>query len=309
VKVHDRGNDCVHDFYNDHLGSRRAVTDASGTVQAKLEYSVWGVPSVTNYGGYEGSGDVSYTGKERDQTGLYYFNARYYDASLGRFITEDPARNGMNWFVYCNNNPLSRTDPTELRYAASADGNDTKEEIEIALRHESEVRHRAYVREENAQRLENNRPSLTNQPAIRGIGTSSLSFQVFANVPISFPLAIPIGVDSCDIRANNNAYNNGYNMISQDNELIDFSNMLVDQIYNACFPTNRTYTPASDGGLAFWGPTQYGPKVHVEFYTYTQGTATYNIYRNDGQNDMGIRQYSALNPSGCYTFVPLPLLP
>jgi len=83
-------------------------------VQAKLGYSVWGIPTVTNYGGYEGSGDISYTGKERDQTGLYYFNARYYDASIGRFITEDPARNGMNWFVYCGNNPLSATDPTGL---------------------------------------------------------------------------------------------------------------------------------------------------------------------------------------------------
>jgi len=83
-------------------------------VQARIDYSEWGVPAVTNYNGYEGSSDVSYTGKERDATGLYYFNARYYDASLGRFITEDPARNGMNWFVYCGNNPLRFVDPTGL---------------------------------------------------------------------------------------------------------------------------------------------------------------------------------------------------
>ena len=53
--------------------------------------------------------DASYTGKEFDtDTGLYYFNARWYDPTLGRFITEDPARDGGNWFAYVGNNPMSR---------------------------------------------------------------------------------------------------------------------------------------------------------------------------------------------------------
>ena len=37
---------------------------------------------------------------------LYYFNARWNDPKLGRFITENPARDGINWFIYCLNNPL-----------------------------------------------------------------------------------------------------------------------------------------------------------------------------------------------------------
>jgi hypothetical protein len=45
-------------------------------------------------------------------TGLYYFNARWYDAELGRFVTEDPARDGSNWYEYCGNNPLKYTDQT-----------------------------------------------------------------------------------------------------------------------------------------------------------------------------------------------------
>ncbi|MCP4147566.1 MAG: RHS repeat-associated core domain-containing protein, partial [bacterium] len=57
-----------------------------------------------------------YTSKKIDpDTGLYYFNARWYDASLGKFITEDPIKDGVNWYVYCSNNPLNRTDPTGLR--------------------------------------------------------------------------------------------------------------------------------------------------------------------------------------------------
>jgi hypothetical protein len=46
---------------------------------------------------------------------LYYFNARWYDPTLGRFITEDPVKDGINWHVYVANNPLRYTDPTGLR--------------------------------------------------------------------------------------------------------------------------------------------------------------------------------------------------
>lgn len=46
--------------------------------------------------------------------GLYYFNARCYDPDMGRFITEDPIKDGNNWYAYCRNNPYSYTDPTGL---------------------------------------------------------------------------------------------------------------------------------------------------------------------------------------------------
>jgi RHS repeat-associated protein len=56
-----------------------------------------------------------FTGKEPDsETGLYYFNSRWYDPHTGRFITEDPARDGANWYTYVLNNPLKYTDPTGL---------------------------------------------------------------------------------------------------------------------------------------------------------------------------------------------------
>ena len=47
-------------------------------------------------------------------SGLIYLRNRYYDPSIGRFITEDPARDGLNWYVYCANNPINFIDPLGL---------------------------------------------------------------------------------------------------------------------------------------------------------------------------------------------------
>lgn len=51
----------------------------------------------------------SFTGKELDNE-LYYFGARYYDPSLGRFISVDPLK-GNHPYSYVNNNPLNLIDP------------------------------------------------------------------------------------------------------------------------------------------------------------------------------------------------------
>ncbi|MCL6592245.1 MAG: hypothetical protein K6U80_20150, partial [Firmicutes bacterium] len=61
----------------------------------------------------------AFTGKDWDaDVGLYYFNARWYDPELGRFISQDtyPGTPDEPWtlnlYTYCYNNPLINTDPT-----------------------------------------------------------------------------------------------------------------------------------------------------------------------------------------------------
>ncbi|TCL70686.1 RHS repeat-associated protein [Hydrogenispora ethanolica] len=64
-----------------------------------------------------------FTGKEYNaDVGLYYFNARWYDLELGRFVAGDPAQDGTNWYGYCENTPLTRNDPKGTVHQ-DADGN------------------------------------------------------------------------------------------------------------------------------------------------------------------------------------------
>ncbi|WP_319561731.1 RHS repeat-associated core domain-containing protein [Marispirochaeta sp.] len=99
-------------YHTDHLGTIEAATDASGIEVWSANYSAFGEVLATT-----GSLDQEpvYTGKGYDdEVGLYYFNARWYDPELGRFISEDPAQDGVNWYVYVSNNPLKFVDPTGL---------------------------------------------------------------------------------------------------------------------------------------------------------------------------------------------------
>ena len=50
-------------------------------------------------------------------TGLVLMGHRYYDSRIGRFLTQDPAKDGANWYSYCGNNPTNRNDPLGLYWA------------------------------------------------------------------------------------------------------------------------------------------------------------------------------------------------
>jgi RHS repeat-associated protein len=44
------------------------------------------------------------------ESGLVYMRARYYEPWTGRFLSEDPAMDGANWYVYCHNDPVNKID-------------------------------------------------------------------------------------------------------------------------------------------------------------------------------------------------------
>jgi RHS repeat-associated protein len=49
-------------------------------------------------------------GHLEDEMGLVYMRARYYEPTTGRFISEDPARHGVNWYLYADGDPVGKVD-------------------------------------------------------------------------------------------------------------------------------------------------------------------------------------------------------
>ena len=91
----DNLNETTKYFYHtDHLGSTVLVTDEQGQQVWASEYSPFG-KQVSKEGELDGA--AKFTGKDLDEdTGLYYFNARWYDQEIGRFISEDSYRGDLN---------------------------------------------------------------------------------------------------------------------------------------------------------------------------------------------------------------------
>lgn len=99
----------------DGLGSVTDLVDVNGNVVNHYAYDSFGrivqkTEGVKNF--------YTYTGREYDEeSGLYYYRARYYDAKVGRFIQKDPLiprvePELINLYVYARNNPQHYIDPS-----------------------------------------------------------------------------------------------------------------------------------------------------------------------------------------------------
>ncbi len=101
-------------YHADGLGSITSLTNGSGQLAGSYVYDSFGnlmasTGTITN--------PFHYTGREFDsESGLYYYRARYYDSTPGRFLSEDPIRfkGGVDFYSYADENPISWIDPLGL---------------------------------------------------------------------------------------------------------------------------------------------------------------------------------------------------
>ena len=106
-------------FHQNHLGSTTVLTDSTGGVASRVEYDPYG-----NIDSQSSSGQdifrAKFNGRELEaDLGIQFFNARYYDPTLGRFLSPDMTLGGdtfklvsLNRYAFAGNSPLTYADPT-----------------------------------------------------------------------------------------------------------------------------------------------------------------------------------------------------
>ncbi len=101
-------------YHADGLGSVTSLSNATGTLANTYTYDSFGNLTAT-------TGTLSnpfrYTAREFDnETGLYFFRARYFDPQVGKFISEDPIgfSGDINVYRYSFNSPVNLDDPSGL---------------------------------------------------------------------------------------------------------------------------------------------------------------------------------------------------
>jgi len=120
--LNDPSTGIITYFHQDHLGSVALATNENGEVIQINDYAPYG--SITyNDSSSSSQSPYSFSGKEySSDLGLYYFEARWYDPEVGRFVSEDPAQyqkiekiiidpQTLNFYTYSRNNPLTYVDP------------------------------------------------------------------------------------------------------------------------------------------------------------------------------------------------------
>lgn len=112
-------------YHYDQIGNTVALTNQSGSVVERVAYAPYGSIRYRQsnfdtpflYGGN--------FGVMTDSNGLLCMRARYYNPLTRRFINSDPARDGWNWYVYAEGNPVMFVDPTGL-YITYRQGGDER---------------------------------------------------------------------------------------------------------------------------------------------------------------------------------------
>ena len=113
-------------YHPDHLGSTSLVTNSYGEITQNISYIPYGEVFVEETaGGWQSP--YYFNAKELDEeTGLYYYGARYLDPAGARWLSADPMLEkyvGMSPYNYCAGNPVKLSDPMGMNPVYDEYGN------------------------------------------------------------------------------------------------------------------------------------------------------------------------------------------
>ncbi|MFP5471637.1 MAG: RHS repeat-associated core domain-containing protein [Bacteroidia bacterium] len=114
-------------YHPDHLGSASYITDVSGEVHQHMEYFAFGETFVEERNAAEYTRYL-FNGKELDEeTGFYYYGARYYNPQTSVWLSVDPLADkypNITGYAYTLNNPINLIDPDGMQVEGGGNPDD-----------------------------------------------------------------------------------------------------------------------------------------------------------------------------------------
>ncbi len=109
-------------YHTDGIGSITAITDKDGNIVERVKYGIYGIPTILDKDGNEIAESTigntyMFQGRRYEKSlNMYYYRARHYDPTTGRFLSPDPLGyvDSLNLYQGMNMNPYNFVDPMGL---------------------------------------------------------------------------------------------------------------------------------------------------------------------------------------------------
>ena len=114
ILITENGHTEIYDVTTDHLGTPVVITDKNGNTVWESDYSPFGIAYIKTE---QIKNNVRFPGQYYDEESGFHYNwHRYYDPSLGRYLSSDPLGlvDGPNTYAYVGGNPVNFSDSSGL---------------------------------------------------------------------------------------------------------------------------------------------------------------------------------------------------
>ena len=232
-----KSDNTTYSYYHyDYRGSTTAITNEAQNVTHSYSYDPFGKVLAKTEADANPFQYVGKYGVQYESPTLTFMRARYYDPTIGRFVSEDPVWH-LNLYPYADNNPITRTDAT---------GKDWRKDINNQLKSSSDLTlyglHNAMLVKQGKQKLN------VKEEFIMGMALSHLITRGKAEAyirnnyyQISFSSSIFSENTKNNQKSNNGTYPNNFTLSNA-----SYGSQINNNSDNIIF-TDRGYQVSMDG--------------------------------------------------------------